>query len=76
MWTCISLLVDAARTGSDAAASILGDAFYRGECGLPKDVAQANKWFAKVADAKFHHLPAEFVDEAARRAQELSKLKL
>ena len=57
---------EAAYLGSDLAALILGDAFFNGYNGLPKDPARARCWLEKVVhgECKFKHLSANGKAEA------------
>ena len=69
----MALLLDAAHMGSDCAACDLGDYFYEGKHGLPKDAGQAKKWYAKVATNQYKHCNAPGITKAAERVLELSR---
>ena len=43
-------MTEAAHLGSDVAACNLGEAFFKGEYGLPKDPARARFWLKKIVD--------------------------
>ena len=45
-------LTEAAHMGTDFAAYMLGEAFFKGEYGLPKDPARARFWLKKVTDGE------------------------
>ena len=51
-------MTEAAYLGSDFGAYYLGDSFFNGICGLPKDPARARYWLKKVVDGEceFKHL--------------------
>ena len=48
----IVLVTEAATKGSDYAAWLLGEAFFRGTSGLSKDPARARYWLKKVVDGE------------------------
>ena len=48
-------MTEAAYLGSDFGAYYLGDSFFNGICGLPKDPARARFWLRKVADDECAH---------------------
>ena len=54
---------EAAGLGSDVAACNLGEAFFKGEYGLPKDPARARFWLKKVVDGEceYKHLNKEWM---------------
>ena len=66
----MSMLTDAAHLGAAYAAFVLGETYYKGTRGLPKDMARAKEWYAKVASSKYKHLKAQDIEHAARRARE------
>ena len=45
-------VTEAAHMGTDFAAYMLGEAFFKGEYGLPKDPARARFWLKKVTDGE------------------------
>ena len=45
-------VTEAAHLGSNVAAYILGDGFFNGNFGLPKDPARARYWLKKVVDGE------------------------
>ena len=49
------LSTDAAHLGSNFAACNLGEAFFKGKFGLPKDPARARYWLKKIADGECAH---------------------
>ena len=53
------------------AAILLGDGYYEGRHGLPKDKDQALHWYEMVACATHKQLTAEAVERAAQRVREL-----
>ena len=66
-------VTQAAELGSDHAACILGDGFFRGASGLPKDPARARYWLKKVVDdeCKIKHLSSNARADAAVWLHEL-----
>ena len=46
---------EAAGLGSDFGARFLGEAFFKGTSGLPKDPARARYWLKKVVDGECAH---------------------
>ena len=67
-------VTQAAELGSDHAAFILGDGFFRGASGLPKDPARARYWLKKVLDGgecEYKHLNDAGLAEAAEWLREL-----
>ena len=68
----MTLVGQAAGMGSAGAAYVLGDGFYFGALGLPKNPARAKEWFGKVASAKVRDLDADSVERAATRVRGLS----
>ena len=66
-------VTEAAGLGSDHAACILGDGFFRGASGLPKDPARARYWLKKVVDGEceYKHLNYEWIAKSAERLREL-----
>ena len=49
------LVTEAATKGSDYAAWLLGEAFFKGTSGLSKDPARARYWLKKIADGECAH---------------------
>ena len=45
----------AAELGSDLGAYILGQAFFKGLWGLPKDLVQARFWLKRIVDGECEH---------------------
>ena len=52
------MVTQAAGLGSDVAAYLLGQVFFKGSCGLPKDRVQARFWLKKIVDGEceYKHL--------------------
>ena len=48
-------VTEAAGLGSEGGAYRLGEAFYKGGFGLPKDPARARYWLKKVVDGECEH---------------------
>ena len=57
--------------GSGMAAHTIGECFDKGDCGVPKDPAQAKAWYAKVASATVD-ISTDVVGHAATRLREMS----
>ena len=55
----------AALAGSSYGAHTLGEAYFKGKHGLPKDDALAKRWLGKVAAGSVHDLGQTYVAEAA-----------
>jgi len=68
-------VTEAVGLGSDVAAYILGEAFFKGKFGLPKDPAQARFWLKKVADGecKIKHLNSRWIANSAEMLRELDE---
>ena len=68
-------VAQAAELGSDHAACILGDGFFRGASGLPKDPARARYWLKKVVDGEceYKHLSDNGKAKAAGWLRELDE---
>ena len=49
------IVTEAAGLGSDLAMYTLGEALFKGDCGLPKDYARARFWLKKAVDGKCKH---------------------
>ena len=64
---------EAAGLGSELGAYTLGEAFFKGLFGLPKDPVRARFWIKKVADGecKIKHLNDAGLAEAAAWLREL-----
>ena len=45
-------MTEAAYLGSDMGAAVLGESFFNGMCGLPKDPVRARFWLKKVVDGE------------------------
>ena len=60
-------MTEAAHLGSNMGACCLGEVFFKGLCGLPKDPARARYWLKKVVDGEceFKHVQAESISNAA-----------
>ena len=60
-------MTEAAHLGSNMGACTLGEVFFKGLCGLPKDPARARYWLKKVVDGEceFKHVQAESISNAA-----------
>ena len=56
-------VTEAAGLGSDVGACNLGEAFFKGIFGLPKDPVRARYWLKKIADGecKIKHLNEEWM---------------
>ena len=67
------LSTDAAHLGSNFAACSLGEAFFKGKFGLPKDRVQARFWLEKVVngECEIKHLNDTGLAEAAAWLREL-----
>ena len=54
-------MTEAAYLGSDMGAAVLGESFFNGMCGLPKDPVRARYWLKKVFDGEceYKHLNEE-----------------
>ena len=61
-------MTEAAYLGSDFGAYFLGDSFFNGTCGLPKDPVRARFWLKKIVDGEceFKHLCPSFMPMATR----------
>ena len=59
--------------GSDFAAYTLGEAFFNGNCGLPKDPARARFWLKKIVDGecKHKHLASKLMANSVEMLREL-----
>jgi len=68
-------LTQAAELGSNVGAMTLGEAFFRGTDGLPKDPVRARFWLRKVADDEcaHKHLSDSAIAEAAKWLRELNE---
>ena len=68
-------VTEAAGLGSDVAACNLGEAFFEGIWGLPKDPVRARYWLRKVADGgcEYKHLNDAGKADAARWLRELDE---
>ena len=69
------LSTGAAHLGSNYAACNLGEAFFKGKFGLPKDPVQARFWLKKVVDGECEHkhLEKEWIDKSAEMLRELDE---
>ena len=69
------MVTHAAGLGSDVGAYHLGQVFFNGNCGLPKDPAQARYWLKKIADdeCEVKQLNDEGLAEAAACLRELDQ---
>ena len=69
------LSTDAAHLGSNVAACNLGEAFFTGKFGLPKDPVQARFWLKKVVEGEceYKHLEKEWIDKSAEMLRELDE---
>ena len=67
----MGLIFRGAEMGSARGAHDLGDYFYKGRNGLPKDLPQAKYWYGRVATATYPDLSQKHCDEAVARVQEL-----
>ena len=63
-----------AADASDVAACVLGLAFAKGMCGLPKDTTQAKHWLERVVDGECEHkhVSQSGIEKAKAALQELS----
>ena len=61
--------------GSDVGAYFLGEAFFKGTSGLPKDPARARYWLKKLVDGecKIKHLSDSAIAKAAEWLRELDE---
>ena len=66
------LITHAALTGSRQGAYTLGEAYYYGKYGLPKNDAQAKHWLGKASTSSMNDL---HVNDAARAARWLAELQ-
>ena len=48
-------VTEAAHLGSELGAYLLGEAFFKGTSGLPKDPVRARYWLKKVVDRECEH---------------------
>ena len=66
-------VTQAAELGSDVGAYHLGQVFFNGMCGLPKDPARARYWLKKLVEGecKYKSLNGESLAEAAGWLREL-----
>ena len=66
-------LTQAAELGSDLGAFVLGEAFFRGTDGLPKDPVRARYWLKKLVDGECEVKDLDDADlaEAAKWLREL-----
>ena len=73
--TALGLVIstDAAHLGSNFAACNLGEAFFKGKFGLPKDPVQARFWLKKVVngECEIKHLNKEWIAKSAEMLREL-----
>lgn len=73
--TSLGLVVttEAATKGSDYAALVLGEAFFKGTSGLSKDPARARYWLRKVAEGEceYKHLNSRWIASSAEMLREL-----
>ena len=69
------LSTDAGHLGSNHAACNLGEAFFKGKFGLPKDPVQARFWLKKVVDGECEHkhLKKEWIAKSAAMLRELDE---
>ena len=60
-------VTEAAHLGSAMGACILGEVFFRGSFGLPKDPVRARFWLKKVVEGEceFKHVRADSISHAA-----------
>ena len=60
-------VTEAAHLGSAMGACILGEVFFRGSFGLPKDLVRARFWLKKVVEGEceFKHVRADSISHAA-----------
>jgi len=68
-------VTEAAGLGSDVAACNLGEAFFEGIWGLPKDPVRARYWLKKVVDGEceYKHLNDTAIADAAKWLRELDE---
>jgi len=64
------MMTEAAVRGSRGAASVLGDAYYCGLWGMPKDKKQAKRWYRRVASNRIDDINDADVESAAARVLE------
>ena len=65
-------LMDSAHLGSDFGAYLLGQKFFKGICGLPKDPVRARYWLEKaIGECEVNNLSDADLAEAARWLREL-----
>ena len=66
-------VTEAAHLGSNMGACTLGEVFFKGLCGLPKDPARARYWLKKVVDGEcaHKHLLSADIAKAAAMLREL-----
>ena len=66
-------VTEAAGLGSDHAACILGNGFFRGASGLPKDPARARYWLKKIVDdeCEYKHFNNKWMAKSAEMLREL-----
>ena len=65
-------MTEAAGLGSDYAAYLLGQAFFKGCNGLPKDPVRARYWLEKaIGECEVNNLNDENLAKAARWLREL-----
>ena len=68
-------VTEAAHLGSDLGAYFLGEAFFKGRWGLPKDPARVRYWLKEVVDGECAHkdLSDRAKAEAAEHLRELDE---
>ena len=68
-------VTEAAGLGSEVGAFLLGEAFFKGGFGLPKDPARARYWLKKVVEGEceYKHLTDPAIAEAANWLRELDE---
>ena len=66
-------VTEAAGLGSNYGAYFLGEAFFHGKFGLPKDPVQARFWLQKVVDGvgEYKHLNDRWMAKSAEMLREL-----